>query len=212
MHVVLDWDPIVVEYLPSPHNMQSSTSSLPSLSRYVPAGQLSHVSSDTAPMLVEYLPIPHRVQSSSSSFPITEEYLPSPQASQVSELLAPEAFEYLPAPQAWHQALESAAGVPEYLPAPHSWHVASDTAPSATEYVPAKQSRHVSSDTAPFDTLHSASNPAPVTDPSVANITCKYPVPDVYRLFRLTELPESVTTSSDTEQSADKHRLIVTVS
>jgi hypothetical protein len=98
------------------------------------------------------------------------------------------------------------------LPDPHSSHVPSDIAPSTTEYVPAGHSKHVSSDAAPLETLHSASNPAAVTDPSVSNITCKYPVLDVYRALRLAELPDSSATSSGDEQSADKHLLIVTVS
>ena len=42
-HVVLDDEPLMTEYLPAAHAMQSESASFPIVSRYVPGGQLRHI-------------------------------------------------------------------------------------------------------------------------------------------------------------------------
>ena len=70
MHVVLDTEPFMTEYLPAAHAMQSDRASLPIVSRYVPGGQLRHVVLDDEPSTTEYLPASHAMQSDSASLPL----------------------------------------------------------------------------------------------------------------------------------------------
>ena len=49
--------------------MQSDSESLPSVSKYLPAGQLRHAVLEAAPDVGEYLPLLHLVQSASASLP-----------------------------------------------------------------------------------------------------------------------------------------------
>ena len=67
---MLDDDPLMTEYLPAAHAMQSESASLPLVSRYVPAGQFRHVVLDDKPLMTEYLPAAHAKQSDSASLPL----------------------------------------------------------------------------------------------------------------------------------------------
>jgi hypothetical protein len=53
-HDVLDDEPLMTEYLPASHAMQSESASLPLVSRYVPGGQSRHDVLDDEPLMTEY--------------------------------------------------------------------------------------------------------------------------------------------------------------
>jgi hypothetical protein len=146
--------------------MQSDSSSLLSVSRYVPDGQLRHAETDDEPLMTEYLPASHAVQLAdpvdSLCFPATHAVHVSPlgpvkpalQAQCVKTVLptgelefdghvvqvevadALNAAEYVPAPHLVHAV---AAVVVEYVPDPQSVQLAD---PVDVFIVPAKHAVH----------------------------------------------------------------------
>jgi len=97
MHVEIDVALTTVEYVNALQSMQSDSSSLLSVSRYVPGGQLRHVATDGEPWMNEYLPAAHAMQSDSASLLSVSINVPDGQlrhAKTDDELLM---TEYLPA-------------------------------------------------------------------------------------------------------------------
>jgi hypothetical protein len=76
---VLDDEPLMTEYLPAAHAMQSDSASLPIEPRYVPGGQSRHDVLDDEPLMTEYLPAAHAMQSDSASLAIVSRYVPGGQ-------------------------------------------------------------------------------------------------------------------------------------
>jgi hypothetical protein len=75
----MDDEPLMTEYLPAAHAMQSDSASLPIVSRYVPGGQSRHVVLDDEPLMTEYLPAAQAMQLDRASLPIVSRYVPGGQ-------------------------------------------------------------------------------------------------------------------------------------
>jgi hypothetical protein len=115
-----DKEPLMSEYLPAAHAMQSDGASLPTVSRYEPGGQLRHVVLDDEPLMSEYLPAAHAMQSDSASLPIVSRYEPGGQLKHAVLDDEPLTTEYLPAAQSVQSPLPAAD---LYFPATHAVHV-----------------------------------------------------------------------------------------
>jgi hypothetical protein len=146
-HLVMDDEPWMNEYLPAAHAMQSDSSSLLSVSRYVPGGQSRHAETDDEPLMTEYLPGAHAVQLAdpvdSLCFPATQAVHVSPlgpvkpalQAQCVKTVLPEGELEF--DGQAMQVEVADALTAAEYVPDPHLVHA---VAAVAVEYVPDPQS------------------------------------------------------------------------
>ena len=99
MHVILEKEAVVIEYLPAPQATQSVSASLPSLSRYLPGSHDKHVSFDQAPNCSEYFPAPHDTHTDGDVAPFFAEYFPR---SQLVHAPFPVTDLYLPEEQLTH--------------------------------------------------------------------------------------------------------------
>jgi hypothetical protein len=101
---VTDDEPLINEYLPTAHAMQSDSASFPLVSRYVTGGQSRYVLLDDEQLMPEYLseshlPVAHATQSDSASLISVPRYLPGTQTNHPQASVAPCVLEYLPALQ-----------------------------------------------------------------------------------------------------------------
>jgi hypothetical protein len=124
--VVLDGDPVTLEYLPCEQSMQSCGLPLPVDPRYLPATQSRHVVLDVEPVVVEYLPLGHREQDVD---PFTSLNVPASHASH-----SPPFGPVYPASQT--QSVASELPTSETVYAGHSLQLVAEVPPSSVEYLP----------------------------------------------------------------------------